>query len=211
MISVPPLQTRCPKCLDWVEIPVIADPTLDGTTLHITLTPDMTRPLSGLPLPSNSPAEIETTWRELVAERNALKAERATLKAELASAWKALRSYDYDGTVFGWLDHQIDAQLSALTAERDALKAEIGAAGAVVDWPQPWEAAPDGYEADSLESLAKSLAFVAEDESEIQRADPPQPYIDRALAWLASIEDELDTMDNMQLWGRFFGWLEAQR
>ena len=47
--------------------------------------------------------------------------------------------------------------------------------------------------------------------NEIQQADPPQPYIDRALAWLASIEDELDTMNNTQLWGRFFGWLEAQR
>ena len=103
--------------------------------------------------------------------------------------------------VWNLADHRYRA-MQQLREQRDALKAEIGAA---------WEAAPDGYETDSLESLVKALAFVAEGEHEIQQADPPQPYIDGALAWLASIEDELDTMDAMQLWGRFFGWLEAQR
>ncbi len=203
MISVPPLQTRCPKCLDWVEIPVIVDQTLNSTTLHITLKPDMTRPLSGLPLPSNSPAEIETTWRELVAEWEAL-------KSEISEAWDVLPDSEKNP------GHTLSEAMRALIEDRDfqsgralraiaewyALKAEIGAA---------WEAAPDGYEADSLAGLIKRLAFVAEGESEIQRADPPQPYIDGALAWLASIEDELDTMDAMQLWGRMFGWLEAQR
>ena len=122
-------------------------------------------------------------------------AEHRKLKAELDEAYGTIH-YVTEMRNEAW--HRQDAAV----ADRDALKAEIGAA---------WEAAPDGYETDSLESLVKALAFVAEGESEIQQADPPQPYIDGALAWLASIEDELDTMDNGQLWGRFFGWMEAQR
>ncbi len=124
-----------------------------------------------------------------------LKADCKELKAQLEESSDTIRY------VTGQRDEAWSRQ-DAAVAERDALKAEIGAA---------WEAAPDGYETDSLESLVKALAFVAEGEHEIQRTDPPRPYIDGALAWLASIEDELDTMDNMQLWGRMFGWLEAQR